>query len=115
MGKGQIPEPPCHDCGRPAELRDGAGKPYCPSCLDSYLRKEKREVIEVSVIAMKARGYDLHEALRFGENDDTRHALQRLEAYVSYAQGTCQDSVDLDDVDIEEFFGDRERILQYAG
>ena len=71
-------------------------------------------MMEVRLNTMRARGYDLHEKLRFREDDNDRHALQRLEAYISHAEGTCKESVDLDEVDIEEFFGAPEKILQYA-
>ena len=70
--------------------------------------------MEVKLNTLKARGYDIHEALRFGENEDNRHALQRMEAYIHYAEGVGHDSADLDEVDIEEFFGLPEKILEYA-
>ena len=70
--------------------------------------------MEVKLNVLKARGYDIHEALRFGENEDNRHALQRMEACIQYAEGVGHNSADLDEVDIEEFFGLPEKILEYA-
>ena len=83
--------------------------------LRERMRQDRsQENMEVGLNTMKSRGYDIHEKLRFQEYGNDRHALQRLEAYISHAEGTCKDRVDLDEVDIQKFFGTSEEVLQHA-